>query len=157
MIRTTLLMAGAAAVTSLAAPRPTAQASYVAAPVASPGAGAVIARDADGLFRVRGTRAGASVAFVVDTGATATVLTSRDAARLGVAPEGAVARLVTAGGEARMRWARLHGLSVAGRALPVLDVAVSQAALPHSLLGQDAIAALGRVTIERDRLAIAGR
>lgn len=150
MMRTLLLMSAAAAVTSLAAPRPTALASY-AAPLP---AGTSVTRDDDGLFRLDGVRADARVAFVVDTGATATVLSRADAARLGVAM-GAEARLATAGGEAPMRWGRLTGLRVAGRALPPLDVAVPDAAPPHALLGQDAIAALGRITIERDRLSIA--
>lgn len=155
MIRTTLLMAGAAAAASLAAPRPTAQAFYAApARAPAPGNGAAVMRDADGLFRVEGRRGDVAVAFVLDTGATATVLAGADARRLGIVGQGRVARLSTAGGSAPMRWARLHGLSVAGRMLPPLDVVVAQAALPHSLLGQDAIAALGRLTIERDRLEI---
>lgn len=127
------------------------------APAPSDDAGRSVARDADGLFRVPGVRGGvrggARVAFVVDTGATATVLSRADAARLGVVM-GAEARLTTAGGETRMRWGRLTGLTVAGRALPPLDVAVPEIAPPHALLGQDAIAALGRITIDRDRLAI---
>ena len=151
MMRTLILMGTAATATSLAAPRPTAVAAIAPAPFDD--AGRSVARDADGLFRVPGVRGGARVAFVVDTGATATVLSRADAARLGVVM-GAEARLTTAGGETRMRWGRLTGLTVAGRALPPLDVAVPDAAPPHALLGQDAIAALGRITIERDRLAI---
>jgi clan AA aspartic protease (TIGR02281 family) len=148
MIRTLILMAAAATVASLAAPRPTAQAA--SAPAAP---GVAVARDADGLFRLSGTRGTASLAFVVDTGATATVLSRNDAVRLGV-EMGAAARLSTAGGEARMRWGRLTGLTVAGRVLPPLDVAIPDAAPPHALLGQDAIAALGRITIAGERLVV---
>lgn len=150
MLRTLFLMAAAAVATSLAAPRPLADAAETPAP------GVAVARDADGLFRVAGVRGGARVAFVVDTGATATVLSRGDAERLGV-ELGAEARLSTAGGEARMRWGRLTGLRVAGRTLPPLDVAVPDAAPPHALLGQDAIAALGRITIERERMVVGGR
>jgi clan AA aspartic protease (TIGR02281 family) len=151
MIRTLILTAAAATLASLATPRPTAVAAI------GPGApGFAVGRDADGLFRLTGTRGTARLAFVVDTGATATVLSPTDAARLGVAM-GAAARLSTAGGEARMRWGRLTGLRIAGRDLPPLDVVVPDAAPPHPLLGQDAIAALGRITIEGERMTVAGR
>lgn len=150
MIRTLTLMAAAAAVASLAAPRPTAVAA-----ISPPAPGLAVARDPDGLFRLSGARGAASLAFVVDTGATATVLSRADATRLGV-EMGRAARLSTAGGEARMRWGRLTGLKVAGRVLPPLDVAIPDAAPPHALLGQDAIAALGRITIEGERMVVGG-
>lgn len=153
MIRTTLLMASAAVAPSLAAPHPIAQASYGAPSPAHPAHG--VACDPDGLFRVEGRRGTARISFVVDTGATATVLSPRDAARPGVAGEGAPATLTTAGGQAAMRWGRLDRLRIAGRVLPAMDVVVAGGALPHSPLGQDAIAALGRLTFERDRMEIA--
>lgn len=113
-------------------------------------------RGEDGLFRVAARRDGRTVALVVDTGATQTILTAADARRLGVGSGGEVIEILTANGVATMRRVELAGLRVAGRPLPPLDVAVAETGLTHSLLGQDAIVRLGRLTIERDCLEIGG-
>lgn len=111
----------------------------------------------DGLFHLTATRAGGAVEMIVDTGATQTILTQRHARRLGLdGDDGELIELQTANGTATMRRTEVDGLVVAGKRLPPLQVAVAESGLAHSLLGQDALAALGRITIERDRLAIGG-
>ncbi|WP_419809257.1 retropepsin-like aspartic protease family protein [Sphingomonas sp.] len=124
-----------------------------AEPVASSAYLAVKATD--GLFRLGATRAGQSIELVVDTGATGTILTAADAQALGVGTRGGEEiELLTANGIATMRRVELSGLVVAGRHLPTLRVAIAPAGLAHSLLGQDALSRLGRITIDHDRLEI---
>lgn len=111
----------------------------------------------DGLFRLTATRGGRAVGLVVDTGATQTILTGSDARRLGVSMDGGEEiELLTANGVATMRRVEVGGLTVAGRRLPPLQVAVASTGLAQSLLGQDALARMGRITIKRDRLEVLG-
>ena len=110
----------------------------------------------DGLFRLTASRAGQTARLVVDTGATQTILTAGDARRLGVGEGGEEIELLTANGIATMRRVEIAGLTVAGRRLPPLRIVVAPPGLPHSLLGQDALARLGRITLDRDRLEIGG-
>ena len=117
-------------------------------------------RGADGLFYVRGGVINGGVAartvrFVIDTGANVTVLTRRDAARLGLKTRSADGMtLQTVGGKAMMQWARLTNLSIAGHAVAPVDVAVADDDLPTSLLGQDILGQFGSVTLKGDELTI---
>lgn len=112
-------------------------------------------RGSDGLFRIEAHVKGKPTSFIVDTGATNTVLTGRDASRLGidVGAHGATT-MMTAGGPSEMRWAKVDDLEVAGIRLPPLYVAVVESGLEHSLLGQEVLSRLGAITIDRDRLEV---
>lgn len=114
------------------------------------------ARDGDGLFRLEGTADGRRISFIVDTGATTTVLSPRDAALLGLSADGdaGTETLRTAGGATPMVWRRLARLSIAGSRLRNLDVVVVRDGPDHSLLGQDVLAQLGAITLTGDRLEI---
>lgn len=142
------LLAGGASAIAVAArpaaePRPAAPEGLRAAP------------DEDGLFRLACRRAGQSVAMVVDTGATMTVLTAADARALDIpVDQGLEGRLHTANGVAAIRYVHVDGLVIGGRRIGPADVAVAGQGLPHSLLGIDVIGKLGRLTIEDGQLEI---
>ncbi len=110
-------------------------------------------RDADGLFRIHARIDGQRVRMVVDTGATVMVLTRADARRAGLATAGN-ARIRTVSGDARMEWARVDRLLVAGQTLRHIEVAVVDQHRSESLLGQNVLAQLGPITIDGDRLSI---
>lgn len=158
MLRYAPLLIVAASAATPVAPGPQAapaQLSVTAEQRSPTGAFLAIKAD-DGLFRLTARRAGHAARLVVDTGATQTILTTGDARRLGVGEGGEEIELLTANGVATMRRVEIAGLTVAGRRLPVLQIVVAPPGLPHSLLGQDALARLGRITLERDRLEIGG-
>lgn len=112
-------------------------------------------RATDGLFYIDGGVAGRRVRFVIDTGANVTVLTQRDAARLGLEVRTAEGMtLQTVGGKAAMQWARIDNLSIAGHAVAPVQVAVAANDLPTSLLGQDVLGQFGSVTLKGDELTI---
>ena len=117
---------------------------------------AVTERQGDGLYHLTGRRRGAQAEFVVDTGASVTVLTADDAARLGATPVSGAdgAMLATAGGRTSMTWMRLPSLDIAGRHLAAIDVAVVENGIGRSLLGQDILTQLGTIVIADDRLEI---
>lgn len=124
-----------------ATPPPTA---FVARPQSATAAGASVRlnRSDDGLFRAPVLINGRRATLVVDTGATVTVLTGADAARLGIdqaKSDGTVLR--TASGTAPMRWATVKNLRLGERDHADLDVAIVDAGLDHSLLGQDVLSA----------------
>lgn len=114
------------------------------------------ARDDDGLFRLVGTVDGQRISFIVDTGATTTVLSPKDAALLGLTAAGdeGTDTLRTAGGATPMVWRRVARLNIAGSRLRDLDVVVVRDGPEHSLLGQDVLAQLGVITLTGDRLEI---
>src|SRR5262249_50623068 len=115
-----------------------------------------IPRSSDGLFYIDGKVNGATVHFLIDTGASAVVLTPEDAARAGVAadPGSYDAQLETAGGNAAMAWSRARRITVASRDVRGLDVAVPASGLKVSLLGQNMLAKLGPITLDGDRMVI---
>jgi len=78
-----------------------AETQFVRAPAQVPAAAsATIAKSTDGHFWARGTVNGASVRFLVDTGATAVALTPADAERLGLTHG---SRAVITSGDAKIR------------------------------------------------------
>ncbi len=112
-------------------------------------------RSGDGLFYLTARINGESVRFAVDTGATAMVLTARDARRLHLPLAGrAAGRLRTAAGTTAMQWHRIDRMSVAGQQLGTMDAIVAPHGPTVSLLGLDALTRLGSITISNDRLTI---
>lgn len=111
----------------------------------------------DGLYYLDAEFAdGARARFLVDTGASVTVLTGEDARRLGVQPNDAAggAKLRTAGGMTVARSATIAQMDVAGRQLRNIRVAIIDNGLPVSLLGQNALSELGTITLGNGRMTI---
>lgn len=150
----TLLANGAVFAGRAPLPEPAPVAAAVS--VVATGRDATTRRGEDGLFHVTGRRGARAVRFVVDTGASVTVLTVADADRLGAKPrwDGGEAVLATAGGRAAMTWRRLPSLDVAGRRIAAIDVAVVEEGVGRSLLGQDILAQLGPIVIDGETLRI---
>lgn len=140
----------------------TVMASYVERPAVRAAAGTGteghILPEADGLYYLDARFAdGARARFLVDTGASVTVLTGEDARRLGVqvdANASGGAKLRTAGGTTIARSATIEQMDIAGRQLRNIKVAIIDNGLPVSLLGQNALAELGTLTLGNGRLRI---
>jgi aspartyl protease family protein len=117
-----------------------------------------IRQSADGLFYLTAHVNGAPVRFVVDTGASYVVLRREDAIRAGLDPDAAngLDTMKTVSGPAVMRWDRVKRLSVAGDQFNDVRVAVVRDGLHVSLLGQNALAKMGSITLDGDRLTIGG-
>lgn len=145
----TVVGAGAAAAPARVAPSRPKRAAPSAFAVRS-------ARGDDGLFRLDGVANRQLISFIVDTGATTTVLSPRDAALLGLSADGdeSTTSLRTASGSTPMVWRRLSRLTIAGTRLTGLDVVVVRDGPDHSLLGQDVLSRLGTITLSGDRLEI---
>jgi len=111
----------------------------------------------DGLYYLEAQFAdGGRARFLIDTGASVTVLTGEDARRLGVQPtDGAGgAKLRTAGGMTTARSATIARMDIAGRPLHNIRVAIIDNGLPVSLLGQNALSELGTITLGNGRMTI---
>lgn len=116
---------------------------------------ATVERAGDGMFYVEALVNGAPVRFLVDTGASVVVLTEADAAAAGLtdAASRPGTSLRTVSGTVDTRWTRLE-LELAGRKLAGIEAAVVGAGPGTSLLGQNALAGFGSITIEGDRLVL---
>jgi aspartyl protease family protein len=117
----------------------------------------VIRRDSTGQFHLDVDVGGAEITFLIDTGADVVALTEDDAQALGITPDAESFRpiLQTASGTGMAAPVRLERMTVAGRELEDVQ-AVVVPDLPVSLLGQSALRRLGSVTLQGDRLMIAG-
>lgn len=140
----------------------TAMASYVEAPVQRPEGGVGVTANAiyagpDGLFYLDATHSGGQrLRFLVDTGASVTVLTGRDARLIGLTAAASAGgpKLRTAGGARSARFGTIDRMSVAGRELRNIEAAVIDDGLPVSLLGQNALAELGTITLGKGQMII---
>ncbi|MBP6112037.1 MAG: retroviral-like aspartic protease family protein [Sphingobium sp.] len=112
----------------------------------------------DGLYYLDADfKDGKRARFLIDTGASVTVLTGEDARRLGVVAEDAAnggARLRTAGGMMVARSATIARMDIVGRQLRNIKVAIIDNGLPVSLLGQNALTELGTITLGNGRMTI---
>ncbi|MEO9467962.1 retropepsin-like aspartic protease [Parasphingorhabdus sp.] len=113
-----------------------------------------IDRSKDGLFYVDGMLQGVPVRFAIDTGASVVVLNMADARRAGLGDGQSSARIRTASGYGKMAWHRAQHLTVAGRPVGQLDIAVMEDGPETSLLGLNALSRLKSVTLKQDRLII---
>ena len=113
-------------------------------------------RAADGLFYIDGRINGQSVRFIVDTGASMTVLTLADARSAGIDPDHQATPLVadTARGKSTMAGVVIQSFEVAGQGSSHVKAAVAREGLQVSLLGQDFLSHVASVTIEGDRMLL---
>jgi clan AA aspartic protease (TIGR02281 family) len=117
---------------------------------------AEVPRAADGLFYLDALVNGVSVRFLVDTGSTSVVLTSRDALRVGIDAklDAAAQRAQTAGGSVAMARVKLARLVAGPASGEDVDAAVTDSSLGVSLLGQSWLTRFDSVTIRRDRMIL---
>jgi aspartyl protease family protein len=117
----------------------------------------VVRRGGDGHFHVAGETGGATIRFLVDTGASLTVLTRRDAERGGIDVDALnyTRPVQTANGRAFYAPARLEALSIGPYRLEELPVGVMpDGALDTSLLGMSTLDRFSGWRIEGDRLML---
>lgn len=113
-----------------------------------------VRRSADGLFYVNVTIKQRRMRFVLDTGASHVILSRRDAALLGLRPSRRAASVRTAGGTSRSSWTHLPEVFVGGNKVARVDALLMEAGPPHSLLGLNVLARIGRVQISGDQLTL---
>lgn len=117
---------------------------------------ASIHKSKDGHFWASGDVGGASVRFLVDTGATEVALTPADAERLGFRPFDLDygRRVITAGGASRAAAVTLSSVSVDGARLEDVDALVVERGLDVSLLGMSYLGRLARFEANREALVL---
>lgn len=116
----------------------------------------VIRRAPNGMFYVSAAVNNQSVRFLIDTGATTIVLTSADAAAIGldIGANDRTHLIRTAGGDARVAKVRLDSVNLGERKLKGLEAVVIDDGIGVSLLGQNALSQLNAMSIEGDRLTL---
>lgn len=115
----------------------------------------VVPRASDGLFYLTGRVNGRRIRFLIDTGSSYIVLTSHDAAGASIAPGGNTAAMPvrTAGGLVEMAMVDLPPFEVAGRRMTGIQAVIADTA-GVSLLGQNALAQFGSITLGPDTITI---
>jgi aspartyl protease family protein len=123
---------------------------------APPSRSLTVTRSADGLFYVNARVNGIPVRFLVDTGSNLVVLTAADAKRACINPDvtHSSGNLDTAAGISRMEKVRLDSVSVAGQNMSDMEAAVIHSNLQVSLLGQNILSKLGRISISGDEMTL---
>jgi aspartyl protease family protein len=120
----------------------------VAQPVLAPATGgaAEVLKGDDGHYWAEANVDGASVKFLVDTGASAVALKPEDAQRMGISPASLEYnyKVTTASGEARAAKVKLTSVSVAGAEVRDVDAFVIESGLQTSLLGMTYLGRLSR-------------
>jgi aspartyl protease family protein len=125
-------------------------------PVATGAHELVVPQDANGAFVIVGLVNGQRVRFVVDTGATDTVLSPDDARRAGIDP-GALrydSLSETANGTGRGARTRLRSLEVGPIVIGDFEVTVNQAPMSGSLLGVSFLDRLKSFHVEGRKLVL---
>ncbi|MBD8893401.1 retropepsin-like aspartic protease family protein [Roseibium litorale] len=119
------------------------------------GGSILVIRDASGHFQIEGKANNASIRFLLDTGASAVVLTYGDAEAAGFHPAklSFSVPVSTANGRAMVAPVQLETLKISGLTLHNVRAFVSQdGALQSSLLGMNALDRLSSWRIEGDKL-----
>ncbi|WP_372784302.1 TIGR02281 family clan AA aspartic protease [Phenylobacterium sp.] len=151
------------AVTTAAERAPAAQAARAdtalhqpIADLAPTGPHATIRKAADGEYWAQGQVNGASVRFLVDTGASAIALTPDDARKLGIDMAGLNYgyKVVTAGGSTRAAAVKLASVTVAGARVDNVDALVIEKGLDTSLLGMSYLGRLASFQATREALIL---
>ncbi|WP_137680685.1 retropepsin-like aspartic protease family protein [Aurantiacibacter suaedae] len=96
---------------------------------------------------------GVETRFLVDTGATTTVLRSSDAGAAAVVA-GAVTRLHTANGKVAVGQASIDRLTISGIVLSDVQAVVADDRVPHSLIGLDVLERMGRIVIDGSSIKV---
>lgn len=119
-------------------------------------AGATLTREADGHFYVDARVNGAMVRFLVDSGASAVVLTRADAQRAGImaSPGEFTAEAQSANGAVKLKPVTIGRIAIGPVAADSVVGAVAEAGPPLSLLGQSFLARVKRVEIEGDAMRL---
>lgn len=115
-----------------------------------------VRRSADGMFYVTAQINGKPIRFLVDTGASMVILSSRDAQAAGVAA-GAIDytdSVNTVAGEARVARVSIDALKIAGRRIDNVEAAIVEDGVGVSLLGHNALAQFDSLSIEGDQLTL---
>ncbi len=120
------------------------------------GATARIAKEADGHFWATAYVNSMPVRFMVDTGATAVVLTARDARSIGVDPDDLPRRasVMTAAGKADAGVVTLGKIAIEGLEARDVDAVVMDDSLQHSLLGMSFLNQFSHWEATRDSIVI---
>lgn len=120
----------------------------VGAPPADGSGKITLTADARGHFYTTGTINGASIRFIVDTGATMISLGASDARRLGLDfNRGQKGYSQTANGQAVVSKVKLDTVTIAGITLHQIDALIHQTDMPIALLG---MSFLNRMEMQRD-------
>ncbi|MHA6346698.1 retropepsin-like aspartic protease family protein [Roseivivax sp. CAU 1761] len=114
-------------------------------------------RAPDGHFYATLEVNGAAIPFMVDTGASGTVLTARDAERAGLDPDALAyhAQAMTANGTVRTAPVTLDRVALGPYADTAVPAYVNAAEMGRSLLGMSYLRRFARVSIEGDRMVLA--
>jgi aspartyl protease family protein len=110
-------------------------------------------RSSNGQFYAEARVNGASVRFLVDTGASVVALTPADAQRAGIALPSERATATGAGGEVEIRPVTIDQLALGPLAARDVRAAIVDD-LPVSLLGQSFLSRVGTVEIAGDRMVL---
>ncbi|NBN78117.1 TIGR02281 family clan AA aspartic protease [Microvirga tunisiensis] len=117
----------------------------------------LVVRDPSGHFQIKGDVNGTPVRFLVDTGASAVVLTREDARRSGIDVDSLsfTVPVSTANGRTMVAPTRIDDLRLADIRLGDVRTFVAQeGSLETSLLGMSALSRLSSWTVEGDRLVL---
>ncbi|ADZ71254.1 retropepsin-like aspartic protease family protein [Polymorphum gilvum] len=125
--------------------------------VEQPDGSVMVVRNASGHFHLDATVNGAGVRFLVDTGASAVVLTQADARAAGIAPESLSYSIpvTTANGRTLVAPARIDTIAVGPVRLTDVRAFVARpGSLETSLFGMSALGRLSGYRVEGDRLIL---
>ncbi|MDO6416345.1 TIGR02281 family clan AA aspartic protease [Sphingomonas sp. BIUV-7] len=153
----TLLTAGLPTAYTLGATRP-AQAEAMTPDLApsAPVGDQYLARSADGFFYASAEVNGRKVRLLIDTGASAIMLSTAEATRLGV-PVKALAyheRVMTSAGSVPMARVMIDHMTVAGRTFQDVPAMVTPSSSGIGLMGQSLLARFQVVSISGDTLKL---
>ena len=117
-------------------------------------AGVTLPRAADGHFYADVRVNGATIRFLIDSGASAVVLTRADAQAAGIAagPGDFTAMATGAGGEVRLKPIVIDRVALGPVSADRVDGAVAESGLPVSLLGQTFLQRVSHVEIAGDEM-----
>jgi aspartyl protease family protein len=139
------------------APEPQANVALAPQPVSAPASGAAsISKAADGHYWAEADVDGHEVKFLVDTGASAVALTSEDARRLGIDPNGLTYNytVATANGQARAAQIKLASISIGQARVTDVDAYVLDRGLETSLLGMSYLGRLSQFEATKTNLIL---
>ncbi|MBY8824488.1 retropepsin-like aspartic protease family protein [Sphingomonas colocasiae] len=119
-------------------------------------AGATLSRESDGHFYADAQVNGATIRFLVDSGASAVVLSRADAQRAGIAASAGefTAEAQAASGTVRLKPVVIDRIAIGPVSARDVTGAVAETDMPISLLGQSFLARISHVEIEKDAMRL---